>query len=643
MNKLRILFVTHEIPPYSGGGFYPMDLADIFYKMGHEVGVFSARPHSKGKTDYRPESNIKLFLPSYDLGDSRPILIDFLCYEWEREVDQSFDRTLQMFKPDIVHISHLKYQSLNIIDLAKTKKIPVVFTLHDHDMYCFRSFPFIEKKSVICWNSNKGNNCVKCYMDIFFPLFPLGKGFENILKEYIQKRKVYIFNKILFDVDLLVAPSRILKEKFVIEDERFKDKMVVKSHGLKEYPKSSIKGSKQERQFSIGFIGGSAPRKGLGWLLKSFKQAKIKAKLLIWGQGIEEVPKKLGRNIFNMGYFNQSDIKEVFDQIDMLIHPAFIENCSFVVREALYYKVPIIVTSTSTGGAEHLLKDGYNCLIIEPWDVRGLQRAIERFVNDRNFFRTINQNMHKVASVKTLREEATELLNEYYKLIDRTSSKSSRAKKFHIHPLIKNNPFLKGTFYTTSRSKEVEEYFNEYLKLDGTDPGGYFYLGLLYHHQRTYAEAIEKYEKVLSLKPLDNDRKINILLNVGILHLQLREYKEAEEKLKKALSLEPKEKEKITLTYYTLGSNLEREGLIDDAEEMFKVVVKIAEKISYLGKNRFLGGAYFHLGCIYRKIGDEEKAKHHFEKCLQFIPNHREARRNLSSIYLHPGDHKKGS
>jgi len=35
------------------------------------------------------------------------------------------------------------------------------------------------------------------------------------------------------------------------------------------------------------------------------------------------------------------------------------------------------------------------------------------------------------------------------------------------------------------------------------------------------------------------------------------------------------------------------------------------------------------LGCIYKELGKKEEAKHHFEACLKFIPEHKKAKKYL--------------
>lgn len=131
----------------------------------------------------------------------------------------------------------------------------------------------------------------------------------------------------------------------------------------------------------------------------------------------------------------------------------------------------------------------------------------------------------------------------------------------------------------------------------------------------------------------DKERKCNALIQQAQGYLQQQRYKEAEGELEKVISLEPKDKIMIASIYYTLGSNYEEEGLIDKAIEKFGKVIEFAEKsFSLVDKNRFTGGAYFHLGEIYQKLGQRVESIKEFEKCLRLVPDHKKAKESLKSL-----------
>ncbi|MBU1782063.1 tetratricopeptide repeat protein, partial [bacterium] len=68
------------------------------------------------------------------------------------------------------------------------------------------------------------------------------------------------------------------------------------------------------------------------------------------------------------------------------------------------------------------------------------------------------------------------------------------------------------------------------------------------------------------------------------------------------------------------------------AEEHFKKIIDLSYGMLLIVSNKYRGGAHFHLGCIYRELGEEDKAKQHFEECLRLIPNHKKAKEYLEIL-----------
>jgi tetratricopeptide (TPR) repeat protein len=81
----------------------------------------------------------------------------------------------------------------------------------------------------------------------------------------------------------------------------------------------------------------------------------------------------------------------------------------------------------------------------------------------------------------------------------------------------------------------------------------------------------------------------------------------------------------ICTKIYNFASSLEKDGYPMEAKDIFG---------SLLYSNYHPGGAYFHLGCIHKRMGEIEKAKYHFEECLKLIPDHGKGWESLTTIYL---------
>jgi tetratricopeptide (TPR) repeat protein len=145
-------------------------------------------------------------------------------------------------------------------------------------------------------------------------------------------------------------------------------------------------------------------------------------------------------------------------------------------------------------------------------------------------------------------------------------------------------------------------------------------------------EAERELKKTLFLRNIDNDRKCEILVSLAMFFLYQHKIDKAEDALKEVLKLRPKEKKMIIETFYTLGSIYKREELLDKAKEKFERVISLVKEgeLSLSNRKIYGGGAHFHLGVIYQRMSEREKARREFNECLRLIPNHKKAREYLN-------------
>jgi len=169
---MKIMKVIHGYPMrYNAGSeVYSQTLCHGFVRRGHAVSVFSREEnsferdfvvHTEQDTD---EEAITLYLVN------NPRMKDRYRVE---EIDNRFAEVLALTKPDIVHIGHLNHLSTGLVETAKSKGIPTVFTLHDYWLMCprgqFMQF-FSENRNEI-WKDcdfQRNENCAaRCYARYF--------------------------------------------------------------------------------------------------------------------------------------------------------------------------------------------------------------------------------------------------------------------------------------------------------------------------------------------------------------------------------------------------------------------------------------------------------------------------------------------
>jgi tetratricopeptide (TPR) repeat protein len=193
---------------------------------------------------------------------------------------------------------------------------------------------------------------------------------------------------------------------------------------------------------------------------------------------------------------------------------------------------------------------------------------------------------------------------------------------------------LASLYTQQGKHKEAESKYNEALSIEVADRERFYaILGLagLYTQSVKYEQAEKIYKEALSMKIPPSER-FHVIWSLGSFYIQQQKYKEAEEKLDQALSLADSIESVLDVAniHYNKGSMYERMGLFNEAKREFKATLALIKDTTSSRERELKGGAYFHLGCIYKKEKDR-KAKCFFKKCLLYIPNHKKAKEELFS------------
>ncbi len=138
VDQLKILQVIHGYPPLymAGSEVYSYNLSKELAKYC-EVHVFT-RMENPFEQPYVYEDTLEdnVHIRRVNNPERNYTLTDNYL---NPDIDAAFIDYVESVKPDVVHIGHLSHLSTNIIRIAKERfGLPVVFTLHDFWLYCFR-------------------------------------------------------------------------------------------------------------------------------------------------------------------------------------------------------------------------------------------------------------------------------------------------------------------------------------------------------------------------------------------------------------------------------------------------------------------------------------------------------------------------
>ena len=368
-----------------------------------------------------------------------------LTYQNEA-VAKAFAAVLDEVRPDVVHIQHLLYLGAGVIEEAKKRKIPIVFTLHDYWLICPQG-QLLKNTGEACEGKN-ASVCVGCILYqlnirkntfnvyYFFRRFACGAVLaslksiylhyhrlnKNRLNELIEERAACL-KEALLKVSLFIAPSQFLRNKF-IESGIAQGKIIFLPYGFNADKFSSPQKFPSDK-LRFGFIGSLLPAKGLGILIQAFNQIKNdKVELKIYGKEsgykgvLTDYPRQIkklakSKNIRFMGGFDNKNIARIFLEIDVLVVPSiWPENSPLVIQEAFLSKTPVI--ASRAGGIPELIEDGISGLLFNPQSVIDLRQKMQYVINNPGIIEKLRLNS---VAVKSIEENAKELEGIYESLI----------------------------------------------------------------------------------------------------------------------------------------------------------------------------------------------------------------------------------
>mgnify|MGYP001026425448 CR=1 FL=1 len=159
----------------------------------------------------------------------------------------------------------------------------------------------------------------------------------------------------------------------------------------------------------------------------------------------------------------------------------------------------------------------------------------------------------------------------------------------------------------------------------------YFGLGIVYKEKRDYAQAIQHFKKAMEMGPLSAP----ILSSLGETYQLIGQDEEAISILEKAVALDHQNRSLL----FTLAISYQNIESYDKAIALF-------EKLSYLkpvnnevyynlgvsyGRKNRLALAHYNFGLYFKKLGQSEKARFHFQKADGLSGNEPELRKKIQS------------
>jgi len=382
---MNILKIIHGYPPkYNAGSeVYSQSICNEFIDQGHHVTILT-----REEVPYRVDFEFRHYrehelLQFYYINMPR----DKDGYRHD-EIDQQFADLLEKERPDVAHIGHLNHLSTGLVPQLKEAGIPIIFTLHDFWLMCPRG-QFLQRNYDGCntyqlCNSQEDKKCAtSCYRMFFSGQSDFYNQDVSYWTNWITRR-MNETRELISMVDMLIAPSRYLMNRFINDFNLPKEKVIYLDYGFPTHYLQPTTKNKKEDRFTFGYIGTHIPAKGVNLLIEAFRKVEGKATLKIWGwkdaqsqKALLEMTESSGNPIeFCGGYINENLADVVFSQVDAIVVPSIWgENSPLVIHEAQACHIPVI--TANYGGMAEYVQHQVNGLLFEHRNPQSITKQLQ--------------------------------------------------------------------------------------------------------------------------------------------------------------------------------------------------------------------------------------------------------------------------
>lgn len=345
MEKKRILIANKFYYPRGGDCIVAMNLERLLKEQGHEVAVFAMQyPENvdSGWNGYYA-SQVDFAGPLGNKLNAAKRLMGW------GDIKASFNKILDDFKPDIVHMHNIhSYLSPVLAKLAKRRGCRVVWTLHDYKLVC---------PSYACLLD--GKPCERC----------IGRGKMQVLKNRCMKGsfaasamawlEALKWNRNVLDryVDAFICPSQFMASKMK-KDGFDPEKLHVVCNHI-DPKKQELFGSLDiEREDYYVYVGRLSDEKGVETLLNVASQLPHTLKLAGDGPLRKQLEEQYAscRNIEFLGHQDAIQVAKLLSKARFSVVPSeWYENNPLSVIESLCAGTPVV--GARIGGIPELLND----------------------------------------------------------------------------------------------------------------------------------------------------------------------------------------------------------------------------------------------------------------------------------------------
>jgi glycosyltransferase involved in cell wall biosynthesis len=375
-------------------------------------------------------------------------------------IGERIRQILQVVQPDIVHVHSLLNLSFDLPEVARSRGIPVVATLHDYTLVCPSGGQRIHRAEQHVCHVIDTERCSRCFRQspfaaqMSFERIVSGVRAPRLLRQMasrVLKRLPVLSNRLaraahltgpsasaidvrleaarkLFDtIDRFIAPSPSIAAEFQKLGMK-PDRIRVSDYGFLPLVRPVRSRGPVLR---IGFAGTLVWHKGVHVLIEAVRNLPPdRFELKIFGNPdvFPEYTRQLrnqaaGLPVRFMGAFEREHVSDVYSAMDVLVVPSvWLENSPLVIHEAFMAGIPVV--GARIGGIVDLIDDGRTGMLYDASSPADLTRVLRELIQDARRLDAMAAHVAAAPPVKSISQDARECEDTYHELIQRSVSRS---------------------------------------------------------------------------------------------------------------------------------------------------------------------------------------------------------------------------
>jgi len=339
---VKILFVHEKFGAFGGAEANLQAVAAELARRGHEVGLLHGAGTGKQEDNWRAT-----FPQRFAFGPDTGVA--------------ALAAALAEFQPELIYLH--KLADLGVIEALTSCGVPVVRMVHDHDLYCMRSYKYNPLTRCICTRAASAY----CVFPCGAPLKRNSGGkvpFQWV--SYSAKRREIQLNR---NFAQMIVATDYMKEE-LLRNGFAEDRIAV--HAPVPPAAEETEASTFSDRNLLVFSGQLIRGKGVDVLLEALALVQQPFECVILGDGghraqCEALAAKLGlaNRVKFLGFVSRAEIARHYREASVaLVSSVWPEPFGAVGLEAMRCGVPVV--GFDAGGIKEWLIDGFNGFLV-PW------------------------------------------------------------------------------------------------------------------------------------------------------------------------------------------------------------------------------------------------------------------------------------